>query len=34
MTKSLEAFFWEPIDVELLLHVEAGSDRDYPELGV
>ncbi len=34
ITKTLEAFFWEPIDVELLLHVEAGSDRDYPEMAV
>jgi len=34
ITKILEAFFWEPIDVELLLHVEAETDRAYPEMGV
>jgi len=34
VTKFLEAFFWEPIDVELLLHAEAESGRDYPDMGV
>jgi long-chain acyl-CoA synthetase len=34
VTKSLEAYFWEPIDVELILHVESPSERDVPEIEV
>jgi chorismate-pyruvate lyase len=34
VTKNLEAYFWEPIDVELILHVESPSEDDYPEIGV
>jgi long-chain acyl-CoA synthetase len=34
VTKSLEAFFWEPIDIALLLHVEDRSDRDCPDLKI
>lgn len=34
VTKNLEAFFWEPIDVDLLLHAQQSSDRDYAEVGV
>jgi long-chain acyl-CoA synthetase len=34
VTKNLEAYFWEPIEVELLSHAEEQSDRAYPEIGV
>jgi long-chain acyl-CoA synthetase len=34
VTKNLEAFFWEPIEVDLLLHAQQSSDSDYGEIGV
>jgi long-chain acyl-CoA synthetase len=34
VTKNLEAYFWEPIEVELLSHEQQLSDRAYPEIEV
>lgn len=34
VTRSLEAYFGERIDVEVLTHAEANSDRSYTELNV
>lgn len=34
VTRSLEAYFWEPIDVDVLSHGHATSEHDYPALGV
>lgn len=34
VTKSLEAYFGEPIDVDVLLHVEMKSERPYPAINV
>lgn len=34
VTKSLEAYFQEGIDVEVLLHTDVSSDRSYPEIEV
>lgn len=34
VTKNLEAYFWEPIDVELLFHDQLQSDREYPVIHV
>lgn len=34
VTRSLEAYFGEPIDVDVLSHSELRSDRSYPEVNV
>ncbi|MCE9613941.1 MAG: chorismate pyruvate-lyase family protein [Lentisphaerae bacterium] len=34
VTKTLEAYFWEPIEVELLLHTRMSSDQTYPAIDV
>lgn len=34
ITKNLEAYFWEPIDVELLMHVETRSEPNHSEMGL
>lgn len=34
VTKNLEAYLWEPIDVDLLLHVQQPSEQNYAELKV
>lgn len=34
VTRSLEAYFQEPIDVDVLVHAETDADRSYPEIEV
>src|SRR6185436_19148764 len=34
VTVNLEAYFWEPIEVELLSHAQQESDKAYPEVDV
>lgn len=34
VTRSLEAFFWEPIDVEVLIHDSVPSEQSYPQIGI
>lgn len=34
VTRTLEAFFWQPIAVDVLLHDMMRSSRDYPQIGI
>jgi long-chain acyl-CoA synthetase len=34
VTRTLEAYFGEPIDVDVLSHAEVGSERSYPDIDV
>jgi len=34
VTKSIEAYFWEPIEVDVLTHAYKASERDYPHIEV
>ena len=34
VTKNMEAYFLEKIDVEIIAHTQTASEQDYPEVGV
>jgi chorismate-pyruvate lyase len=34
VTKSIEAYFWEPVEVEVLAHAHMNSDRDYSDIEI
>ena len=34
VTRSLEAYFGQPIDVEVIVHERVGSEQGYPQIGI
>jgi long-chain acyl-CoA synthetase len=34
VTKSIEAYFWEPVEVEVLAHAHMRSDQDYSDIEI